>query len=581
MAATVSDTLSAEQKARLHEIADLMLQIYETLAEMQYICPAGIIRGPHNIPDEMQQLYKDLELDPSIIYLYSILPYIDGHAADAEGFFQRSHFFNHMKATDVRSGRDPWYRDPKAGWDDEDGLYMRSWYTPFSRVWERSPVLIYDAREHRIWIANYDTSTDPFLCPRWYGELGDQKDDASDWGGTDGYSNWSEDGDNQEDGEGEADSQSTTSTGSSEFWDDEEKMDDEELNSLREDPTADVNFDEGFEIVEEMSWNEQRAALQIKNENSLELIQSRDASHALRDINRWYRELKEVPDKYDGLGSGPTVEEKTRRTLYKKHGWPDNFHAQAFTVDLIRTNAAERAGRDASERDPTKIFTKCKKRLGWCETYRFNFTDPVEAAKSVDEEWIARFKLLHFDLGMARHEWDMKEAEEELAKESIENKRSDEELAALREYEILRDDLGVRRQRAAQWQDTINSHDATNENFRYWETLQDHGSRLMPFYEIALVEARADAQRISPDKVVRPGVISKIDSEKTSLTWTMEELRKVKEFLSSVPSNAFKARVEVTKGVERLENSVRSVQARIVELEESLQDDQYEDGVSI
>lgn len=564
--------LSTEQKARLHEVADLMLQIYSTLAEMQYIHPTGIICGPHNIPDEIQQLYADLELDPSIIYLYSILPCIDSQAADAEGFFQRSHFFNHMKAIDVKRGRDPWYRDPKGGWDDEDGLYMRPWYTPLSDIWERSPLLVYDAREHRIWVADYENSTDPFFCPGWYGELADEKDDASDWGGTDGYSNWSEKGDDEDDDGGSA-----TSTGSSEFWDDEdETLNEEELDNLREDQAAGVNFDEGFEIVEKVSWHEQRAALQIKNENSLELIQSRDASDVLRDINRWYRELKEVPGKYDGLGRGPNVEGKTRRLLYKKHGWPDSFNANAFTVALIRASATERIARDASERDPMEILSKCKKHLERRERYRMKFMDPVEAAKGADEEWIARFTLLNFDLDMTRHERDMNEAEEALARGSTMDERSDEELAALREYEMLRDDLESHRQRASRWDHTLNSHDATNENYRHWETLRSHVVRLIPFHETALVEARADAQRVSPDKFVRPGVMSKIESKKKLVALWAKDLRRMKDFLSDVPVNAVKAREKVADDVEGLEKAVRDAQASIVELEKSLQDDRYE-----
>ncbi|KAF2171306.1 hypothetical protein M409DRAFT_18419 [Zasmidium cellare ATCC 36951] len=572
MATTVVEGLSAEHKAKLHEIADLMLQIYETLAEMCYVESAGIIRGPHNITSEMQQQYKELDLDPAIIYLYSILPYIDSKAANADQFFQRSHFFNHMKPSENAQGRDPWFRDPlrgnpNVGFDDANGLYMRPWYTPLSSIWERSPVIIYDAREHRIWIANYETSTDPIFYRRWYGEL--EEEQKSDWGGTDDYSDWSEK-DEDEDGGDDA----AASAGSSEFWDDGEEEDlSGELTGLSLDETPDVDFDEGFEIVEEIPWGEQVRALQIKNENSLELIQRRDAAEVLRDINSWYRQLKELPG---DLGDNLRVEEKTKRSLYKKHGWPDTFDADAFMVDVIRTSAAERVPSHDVERDPANIIKKCQKRLEWSRRFRSKFTKPVDEAQGLDEEWTARFKLFRFDLGVEQHERDINEAEQELARDPTGDKRSDEELASLMVYEHLREQAGARRVRAEQWADTLsNAMDESDENRRYWEILASHLNRLMPCYEKALVEARADAQRVSPAKFAQPALMFRIDSEKASLASSMEELRRMEEFLETIPKDAVKAREEVIGDVKRREEFIQSRQAGIAELDESLRNDEY------
>jgi hypothetical protein len=75
------DALTTSQKAQLHEVADLMLEIYRTLARMRYLDSSWIYEGPHNI-DALLPMYHSCGLDASIIYLYSILPYIDTSGAE-------------------------------------------------------------------------------------------------------------------------------------------------------------------------------------------------------------------------------------------------------------------------------------------------------------------------------------------------------------------------------------------------------------------------------------------------------------------------------------------------------------------
>jgi len=84
--------LTPSQKAELHEVADGMLKVYQTLVRMRYLDASLIQEGPHNV-DHLLPLYRSLGLDPSIIYLYSILPYVkpgdDGGGGD---FFQGGEF---------------------------------------------------------------------------------------------------------------------------------------------------------------------------------------------------------------------------------------------------------------------------------------------------------------------------------------------------------------------------------------------------------------------------------------------------------------------------------------------------------
>ncbi|CEJ93521.1 hypothetical protein VHEMI09102 [[Torrubiella] hemipterigena] len=74
--------------------------------------------------------------------------------------------------------------------------------------------------------------------------------------------------------------------------------------------------------------------------------EGRDAQTVLRDINRWYQNLAELPggENSDGMwGMKGTI-----KALYKKHGWPgETFDGDAFLVDLLRRSICG----DGPERD--------------------------------------------------------------------------------------------------------------------------------------------------------------------------------------------------------------------------------------
>ncbi|OJJ49481.1 hypothetical protein ASPZODRAFT_140378 [Penicilliopsis zonata CBS 506.65] len=153
-----------DETAQLHEVADLMLKIYETLARMRYIDPSAIERGPHNVT-ELLPLYETLGLDSSVIYLYSILPYINPIVAGRRDFFHGGQFADFRDPEQVEQGRDPFYANPEdndGDFDAENGPYMRPWMTPLSQLGNHESVILYDARKHRVWIIDQESwaSTD-------------------------------------------------------------------------------------------------------------------------------------------------------------------------------------------------------------------------------------------------------------------------------------------------------------------------------------------------------------------------------------------------------------------------------------
>jgi hypothetical protein len=230
MDTATTQNLSAGQMHRLHEVSDELLKIYKNLVEMRFVDPEALIIGPHKIDDKLMAKYKKCGLDPAIIYLYSIMPYIDEMETTARDFFQGCGFFNPLKIQDVEQGRDPRFLMPEGGFDDEEGPYMFSHYTPLSTCSNHSPIMIYDAREHRIWIIDQidGRTTDPALC-KWYPETESAKEKT--WGDS-GSSNWSGDDSNEDD----MDFSDDESHGSSEFWDDEDEIQEtRELDNVVED----------------------------------------------------------------------------------------------------------------------------------------------------------------------------------------------------------------------------------------------------------------------------------------------------------------------------------------------------------
>ncbi|KAK7968829.1 hypothetical protein PG988_007902 [Apiospora saccharicola] len=149
------DALSSETKARLQQVADLMLDIYKTRAEMRFIDAAAIKPGPHDIT-HLIPLYESLKLDPAIVYLYSILPYVDEVEAGPIEFYMGGTWFNQLNKEQVRAGRDPLCRDPKGrDLSDPTAPYMRPWYTPLSAMDLPRQVIIYDARADQIWTIDH------------------------------------------------------------------------------------------------------------------------------------------------------------------------------------------------------------------------------------------------------------------------------------------------------------------------------------------------------------------------------------------------------------------------------------------
>lgn len=324
------------QKAQLEEVADLMLEIYRTLVRMRYLDASWIHEGPHNI-DGLLPLYRSLGLDDSIIYLYGILPYVDGAGGESIDFFQGSEFADFRRRKVVERGRDPFY---------EAQNFLPPYMTPLSLLGNYGSLIIYNARQHCVAIIDQesmgsgDHNIDEDCVVMKHGaQWPDEEEmrDAEDQDVGDG-------GDDEEDG----------------------ATDDEDDEDSDDDPG---------------SWNE---------------LDSRPAGHVLRDIFRWYQKLIETP----GVGDQTIFEWDADlvRPLYRKHGWPDAyFDEDAFEVDRKRAYAVWLAQSDMKEAEDEMTRAKVPRGFDGLErdeswTMR-EARGRVEVADTIEELWVARWHL--------------------------------------------------------------------------------------------------------------------------------------------------------------------------------------------
>ncbi|KAK4652305.1 hypothetical protein QC762_609960 [Podospora pseudocomata] len=136
---SIKSSLSEQDLSKAQEVVTLLLDIYKTLVHMQYILASDLRPGPHDLT-AMLPLYQDLQLDPRIIYLYTLLPYIDNH--DRAAFYKGGILIDYRNKHHVEEARDPFFHT------DDRRAMMRPWMTPLSLCCGLQVVLIYDAKRH-------------------------------------------------------------------------------------------------------------------------------------------------------------------------------------------------------------------------------------------------------------------------------------------------------------------------------------------------------------------------------------------------------------------------------------------------
>ncbi|EME43593.1 hypothetical protein DOTSEDRAFT_72830 [Dothistroma septosporum NZE10] len=555
---TILMSSSPTQNAQLQEVADLLLTIFETLAELRYVDPESIVRGPHDL-SHLQDLYTEHNLDPSIRHLYTLLPYIDSSQTEARDFFHGGTFFDPTDEGDVEQGRNPYYAILEGDdFEAEDGPYMRPWYTVLSNLGNHQSVILYDAKMHRIWIVDQEcwSSTDPGLRPAWRKVIGDESE-RSDWGD-----------DGSEAGYQDVEEDDTSSHGSSEFWspDDAGEEPVNELEQLREETAEGIDFNEGFEILDENDRQEARDAAMSKNGNSFEHIECRDAGDVLRDINRYYRELKEMPAGGEYNHEEWDLGKEILKPLYLKNGWPDRFDGDAFEVDQIRAYAVARARYHAEE--PLRQV-ECN--TGWerhCDNDIVRHKKELADAKDLDEEWTARFAIWQAEQRKIRNLEELKEKQataERLCPGGIAQKEEDLPLWELERLES---------EKSHGTKTDVERYDGETE--KVFLSRQRRRRHKAVIYTRALEAAKADAERLCPGrsfqdiKALPMGPQSTMERIEHTRSWmesSRKEAERVRQWAEEVPEEAVKTRELVQEWIGRHEGHMERNREEIERLE--------------
>lgn len=279
------DSLSAAQKAPLQEVALLMHEIYLVLARMRYLDYSCIHPGPHDL-SQLVPTISSFDLDPRILYLYSILPYVTAPDGRRD-FFQGSGFADFRILSDVQQGRNPFFGD------DEK---IRPWMTPLCNIGNHDSLIFYNARTHRIAIIDSESGQTRDHV------LSEVKEPRRMW-------------------------ETRRQRVIERFY---------RLGQGGEEYESDLAREIGPEPParhpDEVPFEDQEHWEPACGTNEYDTFPSRPAGHVLRDIVRWHYELREVP-----CGEHSDMEWYPEYTIpmYREHGWPGpNFNSGAFVREM-------------------------------------------------------------------------------------------------------------------------------------------------------------------------------------------------------------------------------------------------------
>ncbi|KFY41428.1 hypothetical protein V494_03006 [Pseudogymnoascus sp. VKM F-4513 (FW-928)] len=514
------DNLKPHMTKQLHEVADLMLDIYHTLVRMRYLDPSWIIEGPHNV-DSLIPMYQSYDLDASIIYLYSILPYIEVPDGSRMDFFQGGAFADFRQKEDVERSRDPFY-------SDEEDEAMLPWMTPLSMLGNHRSVIIYSAKYHRIWILDHESGG------------------SADHNINEGFLSAEEHERLQEERKKEEESNG----GVSEDEEDEEDEEEEEDEEDEEDDEDGEDEDEDDEDEDNSNWDKDSG---------------RPAGKVLRDIVKWYHELIELPG--DGDEAGPVWDKDILLSLYPKHGWPSaDFDGDAFQIDQVRAAAVKEIKGDAQEQiyEVHRCNMDVNDDTGYRNRQRADLLAKEAAATTDDELWIARWELWKWEQHSEYLIEKLKMAEEVLHRESPHGQcRNLDELPLWEERQLRMEYwTKLRELKSAQQAEEQPHASELKKGIQFYLRQAEEQAAI---YQKAYEAARVDAERLFPGRLlpVRLGVeVDGTDYEKSmeNLTTLIERLQKSlkpkREWIVQVPNSAQHARQVLQNEIDREEKSL-------------------------
>ena len=143
------------QDAWIQEVASLMGAVYEMFVKMRYLTPEQVEYPPHTGWKTLDmEFITKLGLSADVISLLQRLPYVadtesfDHGGEDSVFFHSGGVFLDYRDHQDLEQSRDPlWIApDESKDWGEEDGPYMRPWYTPLNALGNHHAMMIISMR---------------------------------------------------------------------------------------------------------------------------------------------------------------------------------------------------------------------------------------------------------------------------------------------------------------------------------------------------------------------------------------------------------------------------------------------------
>jgi len=155
------------------EVASLMTEFYELLAEMGYYEPAKIDRAPHTDPGINHEYAKEVGFSDKAVEMMLKLPYLNTeldvawmHGASHVEFLLYGTFIDFRLDENLLSSQDPLYilGNEQKGLNEDDGRYMKPDYIPLSALANHGTTMILNVETLELWTVDQETGTaDPAL----------------------------------------------------------------------------------------------------------------------------------------------------------------------------------------------------------------------------------------------------------------------------------------------------------------------------------------------------------------------------------------------------------------------------------
>lgn len=127
-----------------HEIASLLGNYYQLLARMRYLPHSVIKHPPHNPPIDVP-FAQSLGLEPQVIELLQLLPYVEG-LGNEEEFILWGSFADFRDNAVLMQSRDPDYVSPEGGYEEERGEYVLPWMLTLNSCGNHGSIMYLDTR---------------------------------------------------------------------------------------------------------------------------------------------------------------------------------------------------------------------------------------------------------------------------------------------------------------------------------------------------------------------------------------------------------------------------------------------------